>query len=154
MAVFACDLLISRGCKQFLTNTWVVASGGILCTCNDIVATDYLQRCNRNGNFHLIEIIITPLNMSYYMNAYEILRITVKTVWNSDENIKGSQVKYSACWNFCCKPSQAIRTSNHKPIATKLFATSVQGLNYVKYLSLTDRSVGPCGRHLQKDRLR
>ena len=43
-------------------------------------------------------------------------------------DIKGSQVKYSACWNFCRKPSQAILMSIHKSIASKLLATSVQGL--------------------------
>ena len=41
--------------------------------------------------------------------------------------MKGSQVKYWACSNFCCKSSQAIQTSNRKSIASKLLATSVQG---------------------------
>ena len=45
-----------------------------------------------------------------------------------DLDIKGSQVKDSACWNFCYKQLQAIRMSNRKSIASKVLATSVQGL--------------------------
>ena len=56
------------------------ATCGILGTHNGIVATDYLQHSNRNGSFHLIDMIITRLHMSYHMKAYENLRRIVKTV--------------------------------------------------------------------------
>ena len=50
---------------MFLESTSALATSGMTCTCNEIVATDYLQQCNRNG---------------YHSKAYEILIISVKTV--------------------------------------------------------------------------
>ena len=41
-------------------------------------------------------------------------------------NIKEPVVKYSVCWNFGCKSSQAIETANQESIASKC-ATYVCG---------------------------
>ena len=45
--------------------------------------------------------------------------------------IKGWQVKYSACSNFCCKSLQVIRMSNCKSITSKLHAACVRSLRNV-----------------------
>ena len=87
-----------------------------------VLAMVYLQQFTCNGQlamlvFILRKIIITSSQQRDYIKAHEILRLLVKTVKIGD--IKESQVKCSACLNFCCKPSQAIRTSNRKSISVK-----------------------------------
>ena len=43
MPRFACNLLIAVVCKQFLEYTRAVATCGILCNCNGIIATYHVQ---------------------------------------------------------------------------------------------------------------
>ena len=70
--------------------------------------------------FHLIEMMITPSHMSYHMNAYEILRVTVRL----------AEISKDGQYNIHHVETSV--ASHHKqfkrPIASKLLAASVQGL--------------------------
>ena len=66
-----CDLPIVRCYKQFLEGTTAFATSGMTCTCNGIVATDYLQWFTCDACFYSIEIIITSSHMNIHMEAYK-----------------------------------------------------------------------------------
>ena len=63
-----------------LEGTTAFATSSRIFTCNGILAMVYLQWFTCEASFHPIEIMITSSHTDIYMKAYEILRITVKTV--------------------------------------------------------------------------
>ena len=60
--------------------TTAFATSGRTFTCNGIVAKDYLQQFTCDASFQSIEITIASSHMNIHMKAYEIPRITAKTV--------------------------------------------------------------------------
>ena len=85
---------------------------------------DYLLAM-ATGNNHCMKMYDLSMerSLNYELNGKEHWK---RTVWD----IKGPQVKYPACWDFCCKLSQVILMTNHNSIAIQLLATSVQGFRF------------------------
>ena len=124
---------VAHSCRNLLQLKQLVATIYVQwSTLNSLFAMVYL-RCyfsfNRNNNPIIAWDIIGAL-MKIQDEWWKPFENRMKIGWD----IKGLQVKYSACWNFCCKPSQAIWTSYRKSIASQLLATSVQGLKHTQLI--------------------
>ena len=85
-----------RFCLRFAQ--YIVSCTGFISNYNscDIWHTLYLQWYVCNGLFAMnylrwqLDIIVASCCMSYHWKAYEIWRITMKTIWKSDENWLGN----------------------------------------------------------------
>ena len=88
MGIFICSLRsahcrvlhIVAGSYYSSSNMWLPF------TCNDLLATVYLQWFTCDANFHSIEMIIASSHMRYHRKAYENPRLIVKPVLKSNWN--------------------------------------------------------------------
>ena len=115
MTVFGCDLLIAAVFRQYLSrcNVWhtMISKWN---SCNRLLAMVYLVSSSRISTY---KWAIKGKLMTFWEWQWKPFENRLNIIWN----IKESQIKYWACWIFCCKRSQPILRSNCKPIASKIY---------------------------------